>query len=330
LVSGYLSDRFKSYWALTIGGYALSVFAVPFLALSGNWQIASLLFVLERLGKAIRTPARDVLLSAVTEKVGRGKGFGIHEALDQIGAIGGPLLISLFLYLNRGYRSSLAVLFVPAILTLMVIFFAKWRYPVQAALLSGHDMSKKTPKGKLPAVFWLYTLFIVFSLGGYASFQIISYHLKNQAIVSDAQIPLLFAFAMGIDGIVALIVGRAYDRVGLTSLFGIPIIGIFIPFFAFSSNYGFIWIAVALWGAVMGMQETIMRAAIADMVSIETRGMAYGIFNTAYGLSWFVGSSIMGFIYNVSIQYLISFCVIIEIISLPVFWLIWKRRFEKI
>lgn len=326
LVSGYLSDRFKSYWLLTIGGYSLSVLAIPLLAFAGNWQIASLLFVLERLGKAIRTPARDLILSAATEKIGRGKGFGIHEALDQIGAIGGPLLIALFLYLKRGYRSSFAILFIPAILTLMVLFLAKWRYPAQSVSASRAELSKESSKEKLPVIFWLYTLFIVFSLGGYAPFQIISYHFKNQSIISDAQIPLLFAFAMGIDGIVALIIGRTYDRIGLTSLFAIPIVSIFIPFFAFSSHYSFAWIAMALWGTVMGMQETIMRAAIADMVSINSRGMAYGIFNTAYGLSWFVGSSIMGFLYNISIQYLVIFCIIIEMVSLPIFWLIWKRR----
>ncbi|MEK7699337.1 MAG: MFS transporter, partial [Planctomycetota bacterium] len=83
LVSGYITDRIGRYWAITLFGYAINMIAVPAIALAGRWEIAAILMVTERIGKAIRTPARDAMLSHATREIGRGKGFGLHEALDQ-------------------------------------------------------------------------------------------------------------------------------------------------------------------------------------------------------------------------------------------------------
>ena len=141
-------------------------------------------------------------------------------------------------------------------------------------------------------------MFIFLSVGGFAHFQIISYHLKIRAVVSDAQIPLFYAIAMGVDGVVALIIGKAYDKIGLKTLISIPLLTLLIPFFAFSSSYGFALFGIILWGAVMGIHETVMRAAIADLIPMERRGAAYGIFNTVYGVSFLVGSAVMGFLYD--------------------------------
>lgn len=325
LVSGFFADRFKSYWLFSIVGYALSVLAIPLLALAGNWKVAGGLLILERLGKAWRTPARDVLLSAATEKVGRGKGFALHEALDQIGAIAGPLLLAAFVYFKKEYRSGLVFLFIPAVFTLLALFFARWRYPQE--LIFCEDNPKKILKAEsLSPRFWLYTVFIIFSTLGFAHFQLISYHFKNQAVVSDAYIPLLFALAMAVDGLAALAIGRIYDRVGLLSLLCVPLIVIFIPFFAFSHGYLFAIIGVVLWGTVMGIQETVMRAAVADLTELNQRGLAYGIFNTAYGISWMCGTSLMGWFYAISLKHLINFCIISELISLPIFYWLYKRR----
>jgi len=325
LASGYLADRTERYWLMTIVGYGL-ILSIPLLALAGYWQIAAILIITERTGKAIRTPARDAILSHATKQVGRGWGFGIHEALDQTGAIIGPLILSAVFLLKGGYRKGFTILWIPAFLTLATLMIAKSKVPSPKEL----EISKETTnqnikrKGKLPRVFWFYVLFTFLSVAGFANFQLISYHFKVQSVIVDAQIPIFYAIAMGVDALVALIIGKTYDKIGLISLITIPLLTVFIPFFAFSYNYHFAVISVGLWGAAMGIHETIMRAAIADITPIEHRGFAYGIFNTAYGTSWFFGSALMGLLYDFSISYLILFVVVMEIISVPVFFLVKK------
>ncbi|MCD6133508.1 MAG: MFS transporter [Deltaproteobacteria bacterium] len=318
LVSGFVADKTRAYWPLTFIGYGL-IFSVPLLAFAGLWQVAAFLIILERMGKAIRTPARDAILSHATKQVGRGLGFGIHEALDQVGAIIGPLIFSLVFLLKGGYKEGFTILWIPAVLVLLTLTIARIKVPVPEKL----ETSKgKLVEGKLSKVFWTYTLFTFLSVAGFANFQLISYHLKVQSIVSDVQIPVLYAIAMGTDAVVALTAGKTYDRVGLKVLLMIPLLTFFIPFFAFSSTFSFTVISVILWGAVMGIHETVMRAAIADLTPIRKRGSAYGIFNTAYGLSWLFGGVIMGFLYDISIIYLILFVALMEMISVPVFFMI--------
>ena len=321
LISGYLADRTERYWLMTIIGYGF-ILSVPLLAFAGYWQSAALLIILERMGKAIRTPARDAILSHATKHVGRGWGFGIHEALDQVGAIIGPLLFSAVFLLKGGYREGFTVLWIPALLTLAILTVARTKVPSPKKLETPGRISGQNIKGKytLPRIFWFYTLFTVLSVAGFANFQLISYHYKVQSVVSDTQIPTFYAIAMGVDMLVALIIGKTYDKIGLISLMTIPLLTLPIPLLAFSHSYNCAVISVILWGAVMGIHETIMRAAIADLTPIERRGLAYGIFNTAYGASWLFGSTLMGLLYDFSITYLILFVIGMEIISVLVFF----------
>jgi len=321
LASGYLADRTKAYWVFTFLGYGLLIF-VPLLAFAGYWQLAAIFIILERMGKAIRSPARDTILSYATKEVGRGWGFGIHEALDQVGAIIGPLIFSLVFLLNGGYREGFTILWIPALLTLAILALAKRKVPAPEKLELPSQTDKQNHKGKLPRVFWLYTLFTFFSVAGFANFQLISYHLKVQSVIPLVQIPIFYAIAMGVDALVALIIGKTYDKIGLTSLLAAPLLALPIPFLAFSYSYSLVLIGIVLWGMVMGIQETIMRAAIADLTHIERRGFAYGIFNTAYGASWFLGSFIMGMLYDFSLSYLILFAIAMELISVPVLVLV--------
>ena len=295
-------------------GYGL-ILSIPLLSLANYWEIAAILIVLERMGKAIRSPARDTILSHATKQIGRGFGFGIHEALDQIGAIIGPLIFSFVFYLKGGYREGFFILWIPAILTLLVLIIARKKYPLPTRL---ETSAIKTDNGKLPRIFWLYTLFTFLSVTGYANFQLISYHFKIKSVISNTQIPIFYAVAMGIDAVVALIIGKVYDRVGLISLISIPLFTILVPILSFSYDYNFALIGIIIWGAVMGMQETIMRAAIADLTPIARRGLAYGIFNTMYGVSWFMGSALMGILYDFSVKYVIIFAIIMELTSIPI------------
>ena len=325
LLSGYFADRTKAYWPLTIAGYGL-ILAIPLMALANNWQAAAVLVILERMGKAIRAPARDAILSHATKQVGRGWGFGIHEAMDQIGAIAGPLIFTAVIIFKGNYRTGFNILWVPAFLTLAMVIAARMKVPSPEKLEQPDAAAISAPDGsRLPKVFWLYAVFIFLSVGGFAHFQIISYHLKIRAVVSDAQIPLFYAIAMGVDGVVALIIGKAYDKVGLKTLISIPLLTLLIPFFAFSTSYGFALFGIILWGAVMGIHETVMRAAIADLIPIARRGTAYGIFNTVYGVSFLFGSAVMGFLYDKAPGAIGGFVVLLEVVSVPILFAVLKE-----
>jgi MFS family permease len=325
LASGYIADRTGAYWLLTFVGYGL-ILAIPLLAFAGHWQLAVVLIILERVGKAIRNPARDTMLSYATKKVGRGWGFAVHEALDQIGAIIGPVAFALVLLSHDTYQEGFKFLFIPALLTLAVLALARKRFPSPVRLEIPEEPSGQVTQTRLPRVFWLYTVFALISVAGFANFQLISYHLAAQAIVPDFQIPIIYAVAMAVDAVAALIVGRTYDRIGLTSLLIIPLLTLPIAFFAFSTSYSSVLIGMVLWGVVLGVQETIMRAAVADLAPIERRGFAYGVFNTMYGAGWGLGGVVMGLLYSHSITYLIMFSVAMELVSIPIFVMIRRER----
>ena len=325
LASGYVADRTRAYWLLAFVGYGL-ILAIPLLAFTGHWQLAVVLIILERVGKAIRNPARDTMLSYATKKVGRGWGFAVHEALDQIGAVIGPVAFAVVILSHDTYQEGFKLLFIPALLTLVVLTVARKRFPSPATLEIQGGPSKHNIQAKLPRVFWLYTAFALVSAAGFANFQLISYHLAANTIVSDAQIPIIYAIAMAADAVAALVVGRTYDRIGLTSLLVIPLLTLPVAFLAFSTSYGSVLAGMALWGVVLGVHETIMRAAVADLTPIERRGFAYGVFNTMYGAGWGLGGVVMGLLYSRSITYLIMFSVAMEVASIPLFFLVRREK----
>lgn len=321
LVSGYISDRTGKYWAITLFGYGINLLAVPLLALAGRWEVAALLMIAERMGKAIRTPARDAMLSHATVKMGRGWGFGLHEAMDQIGAMLGPLIVAGVLYFKGGYQMSFGVLLVPALLALSVLTVARLLYPRPRAFEAG---SVKLESKVFPKVFWLYLAAVALIAAGYVDFPLIAYHFKRATIVSDDWIPIFYAIAMGVDALAALLFGRLFDRIGISILIAAALISsIFAPL-VFLGGFYFALLGMALWGVGMGAQESIMRAAIAGMVSMNRRGSAYGIFNTGYGIFWFLGSALMGILYDISIPSLIVFSVVAQLASIPLLLLIRK------
>ena len=341
LVSGYLSDKTKSYWFLTFLGYGLLV-SVPLLSLAGIWQIAALFIILERIGKAIRSPARDTILSQASSQIGTGFGFGLHEAMDQIGAVAGPLIFTvLFLLIGKqnlgiaAYKKGYALLWVPFLLVIFCLIFAYRRVPHPAVLVAGQKKAGVTDK--LSKVFWLYTLFTFVATLGFCSFILLAFHFKSANILPDAQIPLYYAIAMGIDAVAALSVGKLYDvmkshadnhNAGLNLLGVIPFVTLLMPLFAFSQNHIFVIIGVICWGIVMGIHETIMRSAIADITSLNKRGTGYGIFNTTYGLAVFLGSVLLGFLYDRSIAFVIAAIILIECLALIVFFYM-RREVSK-
>ena len=319
LVSGYISDKTGRYWLITIFGYTVNLLAVPLLALAGRWEIAAALMISERIGKAIRTPSRDAMLSHATKEIGRGWGFGLHEAMDQIGAMLGPLIVATVLYIKGGYKASFGILLIPAILALSVLLVARHLYP-RPRDLEPEAIPLET-KG-FPRIFWIYLAAIALIAAGYVDFPLIAYHFKKVSIASDNWIPVFYAIAMGVDALAALIFGRLFDRIGVSTLiFAALISSIFAPLVFLGGFYSAI-LGIALWGIGMGAQESIMRAEIANMTPINKRGSAYGVFNAGYGIVWFLGSALMGILYDISIPALIAFSVIAQLASIPFFMMV--------
>lgn len=322
LVSGYVSDRTGKYWAITLSGYFVNLLAVPLLALAGRWEIAGLLMVMERMGKAIRNPSRDAMLSHATQSIGRGWGFGLHEAMDQIGAILGPLIVAGVLYFSGDYRISFAILLIPALLALAVLVVARALYPRPQDLEMG---SVELKTGGFSRIFWLYLTAVSLVAAGYVDFPLISYHFEKFSVVSKVWIPVLYAVAMGVDALSALFFSRLFDRIGLSILIVVSLISSLFAPLIFLGGPHLALVGMVLWGIGMGAQESIMRAAIADMVPMNKRGTAYGIFNAGFGLFWFLGSALMGVLYDISISSLIVFSVAIQLASVPFFISIRKK-----
>jgi len=322
LASGYLTDRLGKYWGITFVGYALNLFAVPLLALAGNWELAALLILMERLGKAIRTPARDAMLSHATTAVGRGWGFGFHEAMDQIGAMLGPLIVALILYLKGDYRTGFAYLLIPASLAVLVITLAARLYP------QPQDLEAAVPKLEtrgLTHPYWLYVVAVGLIGAGYADFPLIAYHFGKAAVAPPNWIPILYAVAMGVDAVAALILGRLFDRLGMPVIMGVAVLSALFAPLVFLGGFDLALVGMILWGIGMGAQESIIKAALAEMVPRNRRATGYGIFNTGFGLFWFLGSALMGILYDFSIWSLIIFSVIIQLGSIPLFLRISKE-----
>ena len=314
LVSGYLSDRTGRYWTITLVGYAVNMLAVPLLALAGRWEVAAVLMVTERVGKAIRTPARDVMLSHATKAMGRGWGFGLHEALDQIGAVLGPLIVAAVLHLRGGYRMAFGVLLAPALLALAVLVAARLLYPRPRDL---EPASSELEATGLPRAFWLYLAAVALVAAGYADFPLMAFHFEKRGLLAAPSIAVFYAVAMGVDALAALVFGRLFDRLGLTVLMVVSGLSALFAPLAFLGGAAAALLGTAVWGVGMGAQESIMRAAIAEMVPASRRGAAYGVFNAGYGVAWFLGSALMGILYDVSIGWLVAFSVAMQLASIP-------------
>ena len=326
LISGYISDRTGKYWMIAIPGYFINLLAVPLLALAGRWEIAAFLIICERFGKAVRNPARDAMLSHATKEIGHGWGFGIHEALDQTGAVLGPLIVAAAVFAGGTYRNGFAFLLIPALIAIAVLLAARFHYPQPRDMEAD---TKGTDGKSFPRVFRLYLIAIGFIAMGYADYPLIAYHFLKTSSVSPNWIPLLYAVAMGVDALAAIVFGYFFDRLGIITLIGAAFISLFFAPLVFLGGFGAALLGAALWGVGMGAQESIMRAMVAEMAPADRRGTAYGIFNTGYGLFWFAGSALMGFLYDMSISYLVVFSVAAQLVAIPLLFLVRQRQKES-
>nr|WP_319540622.1 MFS transporter [uncultured Methanospirillum sp.] len=323
IVSGKIADLSHYYWALTIGGYFMLI-AIPLLAFTGSWETAAILFILERIGKGIRSPAKDAILGAATTPIGRGTGFGIHELLDQIGAVLGPIVLAAALVDTGRYQLGFTLLFIPFIMLLILAVLA---YKLMPDPL-GFEMKQSGSHGLSTTQSYEFILFTGFTLLctiGFLSFPLISFHALKLHLVSDFEIPLLYALAMLVDAAIAPISGKLYDRKGIIVLLAIPVIGILIPFFGFGMSRELIICSAILFGLSMGIQETVLRAVVADQIHISKRGTAYGIFNVVYGLGFLIGGIVVGWVYELGPGYAALVPAIFSLLAVGTFFLIYSK-----
>lgn len=229
LLSGFISDKFKDYWSITLLGYIVNLFSLPLLGFVKSWPLAGLLVFLERFGKGLRTPTRDVLLSGATTLVGHGKGFGIHEFLDQFGAVLGPLFVGFILFMGFGYKVAFFLLFIPAFFASFLLFLAKKNYRHLS-----EEKEKEIRTANPTRNFYLYLLASCLVSLGFLQFPLIGFHLSQHMQLEDWKIALIFALAMGADAISALLFGILYDRLGFLSLSMGLLFGMLSPPFYFS------------------------------------------------------------------------------------------------
>lgn len=304
LVTGPLVDRTKAYWPLAILGYLLTIVSVPLLGVATTVAAASMLIIAERAGKAIRSPGKDVMLSHATASMGRGKGFAVHEALDQIGAVVGPLVIALVLELtHNNYRWGFSVLVIPGIIALAVLVKLRAQVPDPSSYDKKADKTFALGTKNIhsfPKEFWTYLIFTVIATAGFATFGVLSYHLVKKHVVATPLIPVIYALTMGAAALMSLISGLLYDRIGRRSLFLVPLLTAVIPVLAFRTTPLLAIVGIMFWGLVMGIQESTMRAAVADIIPVEIRGTAYGVFALGFGIASLIGGALVGYLYGKS------------------------------
>ena len=319
LFTGRFVDRTQRPWPQTILGYALTMVCVPLLALSGGLASASLLYNGERFGKAVRSPSRDMMLGYASAGMGSGKAFGLHEALDQSGALVGPLVIAAVLAAGGSYHLTFAMLAVPGAVALLVLF------RLRAAVPDPHryDPEASLPESKhlrldphLPRQFWLYSAFTTATMLGFATWAVLAYHLESQDVVSASVIPVLYAAAMGTAALAALVFGRLYDRHGFRGLVSLPVLAAVVPWLSFSTSVVAVVVGAVVWGAAMGVHESTMRAAVTDLVPRHRRGAGYGTFTAIYGLAWLAGAAIIGALYSSGRGTIVAVVAVVQVVAL--------------
>lgn len=321
--AGFLGDRTGRYWLVALTGYVINMAAVPALALSGNWPIAAGLIIAERTGRAIRKPITEGMLSFATGQVGAGRTFGIVEFLDQIGATAGPLIIAFALSQHYSYQAAFAVLLGPAVLTIVTLLMARMQYPNPRGL----EPSRSIGSASFSKSYWLYMAAGACVAAGFADFALIAFHFEKTQAIATEWIPVTYSAAMAVGAITALAFGKWFDAVGIGIVVAaFALSSFFVPLVFLSNGWGAA-AGMILWGIGMGAQESLLKSVLVGVIPSERRSTAFGVFDTGFGLAWFLGSGLMGILYDVSLAGLITFSVVLQLASLPLF--LASRRAER-
>jgi predicted MFS family arabinose efflux permease len=323
-ISGYFADKSHRHWAFAFVGYAVNMLAVPALALPGRWPFAAGLVVAERVGRGIRKPTVEAMLSYAGKSIGAGWVFGLNEALDQAGATIGPLLMALVLYLNGGYRTGFAVLLIPALLCLAVLVAARLLHPRPHELEEGAGHTLATTNLTRP--YWIYLTAGALIAAGFADFALIGFHFHKANTVPANLIPVFYAVAMASSAVVSIPLGRLFDRFGANvSLFSFFISAASAPLVFLGGSVS-AFIGMIAWGIGMSAQGSLFQAMLTGVIPAKKRSTAFGLFDTGYGIAWFLGSAIMGLLYEKSILAVVLLSIALEIAALPILFIATRRK----
>jgi MFS family permease len=298
--------------------------SVPLMAVAHAVAPASALVVSERFGKAVRSPARDTMLAQASVDMGHGRAFGLHEALDQSGALLGPLLVAAMVAIS-GYRLGFAVLAVPGVLALLAVTRLRAAAPHPEDYQTAATAPGRAPaEAGFPRRFWLYAAFTALTMTGFATFAVLAYHLQVNHVLSAPLIPVVYAAAMGAAALAALAAGAAYDRLGLRGMIVLPVLAAAVPFLSFATAPALVCAGAIVWGAAMGIHESTMRAAVADLVPAARRGAGFGTFTAVYGLAWLVGAGVVAALYSHSVGAAETYVVAVQAAALVAFVPLWR------
>jgi len=327
LFTGWLGDKTRAYWPLVIAGYSVNFLAVPGLALVGRWEAAVALVLLERIGKAIRSPSRSTLVSYAASSVGHGKGFGIDEALDQLGAVSGPLLTAAVMWGLRAepvltrYQVAFGVLLLPVVANVGFALFARTRFPTPETM----EAPEQTP-APMGRGFWIFLAAAMLLAFGFSDWALVAFHAGKLGLLGPAELPLVYAGVMAVDALAALGFGVLFDRLGLAVLAVSSLISAaFAPLVFTQTSSALLLAGAACWAIGLGAQESIFKAAIAKLVPKHQRARAYGVFFASFGLAWWAGSTVMGWLYEVSLERLVLVSVVAQLAAVPVFLVVARR-----
>lgn len=332
LISGFFADKTKKYWALVITGYALQVAAIPALALipENGWVIACGLVIMERIGKAIKKPAKNTLVSFAASEIGTGKGFAYQEFLDQLGAFLGPVMLFVIASIKgtgnlfSTYRVCFAVLGIPALITISLVVLAKVKYPHPEMFEKSKDEAVEFHTQKS---FVLYMIAICLFAFGFADFTLITLHAAKMHAFPASTLSLLYAAAMAVDAFAALFFGWLFDKIGLKSLMFSTLCSAFFSGFIFlTGNPVLMGIGIVLWGIGMGAQESIMKAAVSKIIPASMRSTGFGIFETGFGIAWFLGSWLLGALYDTNPVWLVIVSVSVQMLAIVFYGLCIRKN----
>ena len=336
LLSGFIADRTKKYWTLVIAGYALQVLAIPALALvpRNGWVIACGLVILERIGKAVKKPAKNTLVSFAASEIGTGKGFAYQEFLDQLGAFLGPVILFVIAKVRETenlfstYRVCFALLGIPALITIALVMFSKVRYPHPEMFEKAEE--EKT-EFRFRKSFVFYMIAICLFAFGFADFTLITLHAARTQAFPDSSLSLLYAAAMAVDALAALFFGWLFDRIGLKSLIISTVCSAFFSCLVFTTpDPRLIGAGIILWGIGMGAQESIMKAAVSRIIPKSMRSTGFGIFETGFGIAWFLGSWLLGALYDIDPAWLAAVSASVQLLAIVFYVLCIRQQREEI
>ena len=323
-VSGYFADKLDRHWVFAFVGYAVNMLAIPALALTRQWPLAAILVVTERVGRGIRKPTVDAMLSYAGKSIGAGRVFGLNEALDQTGATIGPLLMALILYLNGRFRTGFAVLLIPALLCLATLVIARLLHPRPHELETDAQRAFATPD--LTGAYWIYLAAGALVAAGSADFALIGFHFQKADAIPTNLIPLFYAVAMASGALSSIPLGRLLDRFGGdVSLFAFFISAAAAPL-VFLGTFTFALVGMIFWGIGMSAQGTLFQAMLTHVISAQKRSTAFGLFDTGFGVAWFIGSAAMGLLYEKSVVAVALFSMILQLAAIPVIFIANRQR----